>query len=64
MSNKNKEVEDWMVMHSARYILEDLNHEEGMKKMAEIAGLPMGVIVEAFKTIFNEEYLKGIEKTP
>lgn len=64
MSNKNKEVEDWMVMHSARYILEDLNHEEGMKKMAEITGLPMGVIVEAFKTIFNEEYLKGIEKTP
>jgi hypothetical protein len=36
------------VIHSARYILEDVN----MEKLADISGLPMGVIVTAFENIF------------
>lgn len=41
-------------LYSARYILEDLNHSEGIKKLSEINGLPEGVIFEAFKNIFSE----------
>lgn len=41
-------------LSSARYILEDLN-AEGMLKLAEITGLPVGVIVSAFENIFPEE---------
>jgi len=36
---------------SARYILEDLNHPEGVKALSEISGLPEGVIVEAMFNI-------------
>lgn len=39
---------------SARYILEELNHNDGWLKMAQITNLPMGVIVEAFGNIFYE----------
>jgi len=45
-------IEDWQVIHSARYILEDLNHEKGMQALAELSGLPMGVITAAFRNIF------------
>lgn len=45
-------VEDWQVIHSARYILEDLNHEKGMQALADLSGLPMGVITAAFQNIF------------
>lgn len=38
---------------SARYILEDLG-ESGREKLAEITGLPMRVIVEAWANIFPE----------
>lgn len=41
-------------LYSARYILEDLNHSEGIKKLSEISGLPEGVVFEAFKNIFPE----------
>jgi len=39
---------------SARYILEDLNHPEGVKALSEISGLPEGVIVEAMFNICND----------
>ena len=45
------EMSDWQresAIHSARYILEDVNTE----KLAEITGLPMGVITAAFANIF------------
>lgn len=48
-------------LHSARFILEDLNHEQGMYAMAQISGLPMGVIVSAFENIFNKEYMDDLE---
>lgn len=41
--------------NSARYILEDLNHPEGIKKLANISGLPEGVIVSAMKNICRDE---------
>lgn len=40
---------------SARYILEDLN-ELGREKLAEITGLPLGVIMAAWENIFPERY--------
>lgn len=52
-------VEDWQKIHSAKYILEDLNHEKGMEALAELAGLPMGVIVSAFQNIFSEDIING-----
>ena len=45
------EMSDWQresAIHSARYILEDVN----MEKLAEITGLPTGVIAAAFNNIF------------
>ena len=42
----------WRRSHSAQYILEELNNESGMQKMADLTGLPMGVIVSAFENIF------------
>ena len=44
--------DDEQALHSARYILEDLNHPEGMEALAKLTGLPMGVIVEAMKNLF------------
>jgi hypothetical protein len=38
-------------IHSARYILEDVS----MEKMAEISGLPLGVITAAFDNIFIDK---------
>lgn len=38
-------------IHSARYILEDVN----MERMAEISGLPLGVITAAFDNIFIDK---------
>ena len=49
MTDEEKE----RAIHSARFILEDLN-EVGMEKLAEITGLPMGVIVSAFENVFPE----------
>ena len=40
-------------LYSSRFILEDLNNEEGRKKLAEITGLPLGVIVDAMNNIFK-----------
>lgn len=40
--------------YSARYILEDLNNEEGYRKMSELTGLPIGTIVAAFQNIYRE----------
>lgn len=42
---------------SARFILEDLN-ESGREKLAEITGLPLGVIVAAWENIFPERQVK------
>jgi hypothetical protein len=42
-------------IHSARYLLEDLTGEDGIKDMAKITGLPEGVVSEAFKNIFFEK---------
>lgn len=39
-------------LHSARFILEDLNHPEGIAAMAKLTGLPEGVIADAFLNIF------------
>jgi hypothetical protein len=39
----------WQAIGSARYILEDVS----MEKMAEVSGLPLGVIVAAYKNIFR-----------
>lgn len=52
--NKELKILNENALHSARYILEDLNHSEGIKKLSEINGLPEGVIFEAFKNIFSE----------
>ena len=38
-------------IHSARYILEDVS----MERMAEISGLPLGVIAAAFDNIFIDK---------
>ena len=40
-------------VHSATYILEELNNAKGMEKMAELTGRPIGVIVSAFESIFD-----------
>jgi len=48
-------VEDWQAAYSARYILEDLNNEDGMTKLAELTGMPMGVIIFAFKNLFPDQ---------
>ena len=42
----------WMAGYSARFILEDFNNEPGMWQIANLTGLPMGVIVSAFENIF------------
>lgn len=42
-------------IHSARYILEDVS----MEKLAEISGLPLGVISAAFDNIFvTKDYVR------
>ena len=46
-------IEDWQKIHSAQFILEDLNNPEGMEKLAALTGLPMGVIVAAMRNIFD-----------
>jgi len=46
------EMSDWQrasAIHSARYILEDVSEEE----IAKASGLPLGVIVAAYKNIFR-----------
>lgn len=48
----------WQATYSARYILEDLNNEDGMREMEKLTGFPMGVISEAFKNIFCEGWDK------
>jgi hypothetical protein len=50
---KQNIVEDWMKIHSAQYILEDLRSERGMEKLSELTDLPMGVISNAFGNIFD-----------
>lgn len=50
-------IEDWQKIHSAKYILEDLNYEKGMEALAELTGLPMGVVVSAFQNIFSEDVI-------
>ena len=53
--SKQLEIENealFMSGYSARFILEDLNNEPGMWQMAKLTGLPMGVIVSAFESIF------------
>ena len=52
---KSQENALFFAIHSARYILEDLNYEEGREAVAKLTGLPMGVIIAAFENIFNEE---------
>ena len=49
MTNEQNE----MAAGSARYILEDLN-ESGREKLAELTGLPLGVIIAAWENIFPE----------
>jgi hypothetical protein len=39
----------WQAIGSARYILEDVSEEE----IAKASGLPLGVIVAAYKNIFR-----------
>jgi len=57
MENLTEDQKD-MAIHSARYILEDLGFS-GMEKLAELTGLPMGVIVSAFENIFPERVVSG-----
>jgi hypothetical protein len=52
MTNKQNE----MAVGSARFILEDLN-ELGREKLAELTGLPLGVIVAAWENIFPERQM-------
>lgn len=40
----------WQAIGSAQYILEGV----GVEKMAEVSGLPLGVIVAAYKNIFRD----------
>ena len=56
---ENKEM--FMAMYSARFLLEDLNNESGMREMEKLTGMPMGVIVDAFETIFkaNDNFNKN-----
>ncbi len=46
----NRRQLSWEAMHSARYILEDADPE----KLADVCGLPLGVIIAALKNIFPE----------
>lgn len=39
--------------HSARYILEDFNHPEGVEALAKMTGMPEGVIIAAMKNIMS-----------
>jgi len=41
--------------YSAYYILMDLNNPEGIDSLAELTGLPEGVIVSAMRNIFIED---------
>lgn len=41
---------NWMAQHSAQYILEDVNPE----KLADVTGLPMGVITAALRNILKD----------
>ena len=36
---------------SALYLLRDFNNAEGIKRMAEVTGLPEGVVAAAFKNV-------------
>lgn len=44
--------DNWQAAHSAQYIFEDLNNEEGWQKVADLTGYPLGVIVAAFDNFF------------
>lgn len=46
---------DQKAAHSARYILEDLNHPDGYARVAELTGYPIGVISAAFGNLFPPE---------
>jgi len=39
--------------HSARFLLEELNHDEGIKLLSFQTGLPEGVVMAAMKNIFH-----------
>lgn len=39
--------------HSAHFVLEDLNHPKGIEALANLTGLPEGVIVAALKNIVS-----------
>jgi hypothetical protein len=41
-----------MALNSVRYILEDLNNDEGFYDINSITGVPEGVIAEAFNNLF------------
>lgn len=43
--------------YSAWYMLMDLNNPDGIKRLAELTGLPEGTVVAGMKKIFNEEEL-------
>ncbi len=51
----NKEQQQ-KAIDSARFILEDLN-ESGREKLADLTGLPLGVIVAAWENIFPERQI-------
>jgi len=55
-----EEIQAWEGIHSARYILEDISVEQ----MSNITGLPVGVVFEAFKNIFDCNPMSSIPPQP
>lgn len=53
MTEKEPMTPSELAQYSARFLLTDLYHEAGLEKMAELTGMPMGVIVSAFENIFG-----------
>lgn len=47
----------WKIRHSARYILEDVPPH----RLAEVCGLPLGVIVSALENFFPEEHTNHLK---
>jgi hypothetical protein len=42
--------------YSARYLLEELNNDQGIRRIAEQTGYPEGVVVAALKNIYGKDF--------
>lgn len=47
--------EHWKIIHSARYILDGLQNEAGVRGLADLTGLPPEVVTNALRNILSDE---------